>query len=225
MLVDGVREVRVEETADGSLTVVDVATGSTYHSRHGAKAESMHVFISAGLQPMLDRGLKRLSILEMGFGTGLNALLTANHVSDLEVQIHYTALEWYPLGQPVWEELVRQERDLPDMLRHLHASPWNMECSVTSNFQLTKNQVRLQDFVPPQAYDLVYYDAFEPNTQPELWTEELFHQLHGMTAPGGTLVTYCAKGSVRRAMQAAGYRTERLPGPPFKREMLRAVKD
>ncbi len=224
MLVDGAREVRVEVTGDGSLTILDVATGSTYHSRHGAKAESMHVFIGAGLQPMLDKGLERLNILEMGFGTGLNALLTAKHASNLAAQIHYTALECYPLGQQVWEELVRHANELPEMLRDLHASPWNTTCSITGNFKLSKLEERLQDFVPPEAYDLIYYDAFEPNTQPELWSEEIFRQLFGITAPGGMLVTYCAKGSVRRAMQAAGYVVERLPGPPFKREMLRAIK-
>jgi tRNA U34 5-methylaminomethyl-2-thiouridine-forming methyltransferase MnmC len=224
MLVDRVREVRVEVTGDGSLTIADLVTGSTYHSRHGAKAESLHVFIGAGLQPMLDKGLERLNILEMGFGTGLNALLTARHVCELTVQVHYTALECYPLGQRVWEELALRENDLPEMLRDLHGSPWNTECSITPNFRLTKREERLQDFVPPEAYDLIYYDAFEPGTQPELWTEEIFRKLFGMTSPGGMLVTYCAKGSVRRAMQAAGYAVERLPGPPFKREMLRAVR-
>lgn len=222
MSADRQREVKTERTADGSLTVLDVATGSTYHSRHGAKAESMHVFICAGLEFLRGNGLARFRILEMGFGTGLNAFLTAQHVLDGSMKVDYTTLEAFPLQEGIWKEIVAQEPNHPELFRAIHTAPWETRAEINGQFSITKRNVRLEDFTPGGQFDLIYYDAFEPNTQPELWIEDIFRKLHGMTVKGGVLVTYCAKGSVRRAMQAAGYAVERLPGPPFKREMLRA---
>lgn len=219
------REVRIERTADGSLTVLDIATGSTYHSRHGARAESMHVFIGAGLNFLREKGLQHLRILEMGFGTGLNAFLTALHASDGSTKVDYTALEAFPLREEVWQEVVGQEPDRPELFHAIHAASWEESIAITPHFAITKHHLSLENFSSEEKFDLIYYDAFEPNTQPELWTEEIFRKLFGMTASGGVLVTYCAKGSVRRAMQAAGYAVERLPGPPFKREMIRAIRN
>ena len=224
MSADGQREVRIERTADGSLTVLDIATGSTYHSRHGARAESMHVFIGAGLEFLHEKDVEHPRILEMGFGTGLNAFLTAQYASDGDITVDYTALEAFPLHKEVWHEVVAQEPDRSDLFRAIHAAPWEEPNVINGHFTITKHHLRLEDFSPEDGFDLIYYDAFEPNTQPELWTEEVFRKLYGMTAAGGVLVTYCAKGSVRRAMQAAGYAVGRIPGPPFKREMLRAVR-
>jgi len=214
--------VRTEFTADGSMTVCDLQTGSTYHSRHGAKAESMHVFIEAGLRHMTGQGRTSLRVLEMGLGTGLNALLTAQEVGCI---VDYTALEAHPLPQAVWEQVVAASGDGAELLRAVHAAPWEQTVAITPHFCLEKRNVRLQDFSMDAPFDLIYFDAFEPNTQPELWTEEVFSALHAMTSQGGVLTTYCAKGAVRRAMQAAGYAVERLPGPPFKREMLRATRN
>jgi len=222
MSADRQREVKTERTADGSLTVLDVATGSTYHSRHGAKAESMHVFIGAGLEFLRGNGSTRFRILEMGFGTGLNAFLTAEQMLDGSMTVDYTTLEAFPLQEEIWKEIVAQEPNHLDLFHAIHAAPWEARAEINGQFSITKHNVRLEDFTPGGQFDLIYYDAFEPNTQPELWTEVVFRKLHGMTAKGGVLVTYCAKGCVRRAMQAAGYAVERLPGPPFKREMLRA---
>jgi len=219
------RDVRIERTADGSLTVLDVATGSTYHSRHGAKAESMHVFIGAGLDFLREKGLRNIRILEMGFGTGLNAFLTAECALEASITVDYTALEAFPLDEGVWREVVAQERGRQELFHAVHASRWGERATINSHFSITKHHLRLEEFPTEEKFDLIYYDAFEPNTQPELWTEEIFGKLFGMTTQGGVLVTYCAKGSVRRAMQAAGYAVERLPGPPFKREMLRAVRN
>jgi len=224
MSADRQRALRIERTGDGSLTVLDVATGSTYHSRHGAKAESMHVFIGAGLEFLRGNGLTRFRILEMGFGTGLNAFLTAEHVLDGSMTVDYTALEAFPLQEEVWQEVVTQEPLHPELFHAIHAAPWGERAIINGNFSITKYHQRLEEFSTEDPFDLIFYDAFEPNTQPELWTEDVFRKLFGMTAQGGVLVTYCAKGSVRRAMQAAGYAVERLPGPPFKREMLRAVR-
>jgi tRNA U34 5-methylaminomethyl-2-thiouridine-forming methyltransferase MnmC len=214
--------VRIEFTADGSLTVLDVATGSTYHSRHGAKAESLHVFIGAGLNYLRENGLTRFRILEMGFGTGLNAFLSAEQVLDGSMTVDYTALEAFPLQKEIWKEIVAQEPNHPDLFHAIHAAPWESRITINGHFSISKHHLRLEEFSTEDTFDLIFYDAFEPNTQPELWTEDVFRRLFEMTALGGVLVTYCAKGSVRRAMQAAGYAVERLPGPPFKREMLRA---
>jgi tRNA U34 5-methylaminomethyl-2-thiouridine-forming methyltransferase MnmC len=213
--------VQTELTADGSMTVRDLRTGSTYHSRHGARAESMHVFIEAGLRHLMAQGRTGIRILEMGLGTGLNVLLTAQ---EQGCTVHYTALEAHPLPQPVWEQLVANEEGNRELLTVIHAAPWGEPVPITPHFSLEKKNVRLQDFSPDAPFDLIYFDAFEPGTQPELWTEEVFAALFRMTEPGGVLTTYCAKGAVRRAMQTAGYIVERLPGPPFKREMLRAVR-
>ena len=209
-----------ELTADGSMTVCDLRTGSTYHSRHGARAESMHVFMEAGLRHMTSQGRTSLRVLEMGLGTGLNALLTAQ---EQGCTIHYIALEAHPLPRAVWEQLLDNEENT-ELLSAIHAAQWGQAVAVTRHFSLEKMHVRLQDFSSDEPFDLIYFDAFEPNTQPELWTEEVFRKLFAMTSKGGVLTTYCAKGAVRRAMQVAGYAVERLPGPPFKREMLRATR-
>lgn len=224
MSSDRQKSVKIEITGDGSLTVLDVTTGSTYHSRHGAKAESMHVFIGAGLNFLRNNGLTSFRILEMGFGTGLNALLTAQQAGEGNLVVDYSALEPYPLEEKVWRELVTQQPSHTELFRVIHAAPWETRAVITKQFSITKHSSRLEDFTTTGPFDLIYYDAFEPNTQPELWTEEIFCKLYGITAQGGVLATYCAKGSVRRAMQDAGYVVERLPGPPFKREMLRAVR-
>jgi tRNA U34 5-methylaminomethyl-2-thiouridine-forming methyltransferase MnmC len=215
--------VLIEKTADGSLTVLDTRTGSTYHSRHGARAESMHVFIQNGLNRRLEQRPRQLRILEMGLGTGLNVLLTSIAVADTEVAIDYHALEAFPLPERVWQAIVAYETAHQGMFRAIHEAPWD-EAAAIGRLSLTKHHLPLERFTDSKTFDLIYYDAFEPATQPELWTEDVFHRLYALTSAGGVLVTYCAKGSVRRAMQAAGFVVERLPGPPFKREMLRAAR-
>lgn len=218
------RPVRVEVTSDGSLTLQDLATGSTYHSRHGARTESLHVFIDSGFHFKLAEGRSEMKVLEMGLGTGLNALLTALEADRHHVDVLYTAVEQFPLSDDTWRELVRHDHEHGNLLQAIHQCPWEVPCRLNDRFTMLKRHLRLQDLSPSEGFDLIYYDAFEPATQPELWTEEMFRKLFAMTLPGGVLVTYCAKGSVRRAMQAAGYVVQRLPGPPFKREIIRAVK-
>jgi tRNA U34 5-methylaminomethyl-2-thiouridine-forming methyltransferase MnmC len=215
--------IQLERTTDGSLTVRDLETGSTYHSKHGARTESEHVFIDAGLRLKLQSNPTNLSVLEMGLGTGLNAFLTAQVVLDKEVEVVYEALEALPLEEQIWSEVVKNESVNPELFRAIHQASWGVSNGLTPNFTLTKQLIRVQDFRTKVHFDLIYYDAFEPDVQPELWTKEIFEMLFEITAKHGVLVPYCAKGQVRRNLQAVGYIVERIPGPPFKREMLRAT--
>ncbi len=215
-------------TTDGSHTVAIPAMQVTYHSHHGAIRESMHVFIGAGLQPALEISNEELSILEMGWGTGLNGLLTFRHTAALPNEIHYHSLEQYPLEPEIITALNYCEQlgepQLQQVFEQMHTSPWNEEVKITDHFFLQKIKTDLLSFQPVRSYHVIYFDAFAPTAQPELWTQEVFEKLFAAMHPGGILVTYCSKGIVRRAMQAAGFTVEKIPGPPGKREMVRATK-
>ena len=214
-------------TSDGSPTVRHSRFAETYHSVHGAVTESMHVFIGAGLDffrknhPQTDR----LHFFEMGLGTGLNALLTYRRMKGTGVRVRYDAVDKFPLKE--WEKLdyVRNE-DEKTFFHRLHTLDCDSEGLMADFFRLSKNCCDIYDFPFRESrYHVIYYDAFSPATQPELWTPELFTHMYRSLVPGGVWVTYVAKGQVRRDLQAAGFRVERLPGPPGKREMLRAVKE
>ncbi len=211
-------------TSDGSVTLQSDIHHVSYHSINGAVTESMHVFIETGLRKK-QQEQKNINILEMGLGTGLNAYLTFFHQKESE--IFYTALETNPISWELAAQLnypQQIENQLTsDIFSQIHTCEWEKDKQLSPHFSIKKHQKSLQDFETTEKFDLIYYDAFDPAAQPELWTEAIFEQLFSLTASNGILVTYCAKGSVRRAMQAAGYTTERLPGPPGKREMLRAV--
>lgn len=215
-------------TADGSHTVELPALNVSYHSRHGAIRESMHVYLEAGLTHFLRKSPApgACRIFEMGFGTGLNALLTVLDAEKLQQKICYTAVEAYPLEKSFTDQLNYCEQlsrpDLQPVFNQLHSAPWEEEIILTPFFTLKKIHADLNNFSPDQIFHLIYYDAFAPNAQPELWTEEIFKKLYQTLVPGGILVTYCSKGDVQRAMKAAGFRVEKLPGPPGKREMVRA---
>ena len=214
-------------TADGSHTVHIPDLNITYHSHHGAVQESVHVFIEAGLQYQLAQTAKRpLHLLEMGLGTGLNAMLTFWETTQQERPIHYTALELYPLHRHEWQDLHFTGReDENPLLKQIHESPWQQDAVLSPYFTLKKLQQDLQSFETTKRFDLVYYDAFAPSAQPELWTEAIFSKLFTQMNEGGVLVTYCSKGDVRRSMLAAGFMVEKLPGPKGKREMLRARRE
>lgn len=214
-------ERKVQLTADGSSTIAIPAMQVTYHSKHGAVQESNHVFIQAGLEWMIAQGQKHIRIFEMGFGTGLNALLTAEYIQPMPIQITYYSAEAYPLNEIEANSLNYTNQT---MLQQLHNSAWNQPTAITSNFTLHKLHTTLNKCIINEPIDLIYYDAFAPNAQPDLWTEAIFAKLYDWTAPSGILVTYCSKGDVRRAMQAAGWSIEKIPGPPGKREMVRAHK-
>jgi tRNA U34 5-methylaminomethyl-2-thiouridine-forming methyltransferase MnmC len=224
-------ERQVITTSDGSSTVSIPEMKVTYHSTHGAIQESLHVFIQAGLNhALLEHSV--ISILEMGFGTGLNALLTLIEAEVVKKTVHYTAIELYPLEQESIKSLnycqQLSRNDLQPVFENLHTSAWEKENPVLQYFTLFKSGTDLLKFETlqqGQLFHLIYFDAFSPTAQPQLWTTAVFEKLFGLLSPGGLLVTYCSKGDVRRAMQAAGFRVEKLAGPPGKREMVRAWKE
>ena len=219
-------ERKIVRTGDGSKTIQLPHWGEQYHSMHGALQEAYHVFIGHGLDLFSNRGL---NLLEIGFGTGLNALITLAEAPVRNLSIRYTTLEAFPVVEEEWAQLeynrlLGKEASWKEHFEQLHRAPWGDECPITSCFTLQKLKIDIRKFASEPAFDLVYFDAFGARVQPELWTEAIFQKMHGALHPGGYLVTYSAKGSVRRAMQKAGFRVERLPGPPGKREMLRAFK-
>ena len=246
--------VEFQVTEDGSHTLFSEMAGQTYHSLHGAVQESRHIFISQLMgQRSIVNGQRSgmngvLSILEIGFGTGLNALLTAQWARENGVRVEYTTIELYPLGREVYCGL-NYGRLLGDeeLFLRLHEAEWDVgfvpvvenfairKCKSDvvewlSNAQCTMHNAQSTDLSDQMEsalnsqYDVVYFDAFSPEAQPELWTEEVFGNVYELMKVGGVLTTYCAKGDVRRAMIAAGFRVEKLAGPPGKRHILRAGK-
>ena len=216
----------LEATADGSHTISIPEMQVTYHSKHGAVQESMHVFIEAGLRYKMQSSSGVLTILEMGFGTGLNALLSLLAAEGRE--IWYESLEAYPVSlemalQLNYAALLKQHGTV-EFFNAMHLAAWNEWVNITPEFHLCKRETALEAFHPTGNYDIVYFDAFAPTAQPALWTESVFKKLFDNMNPGGILVTYCSKGIVRRAMQAAGFSIEKIQGPPGKREMVRATK-
>ena len=212
-------------TKDGSSTLYSARFDEHYHSLHGAIQESAHVFIQMGLQMALAEK-KQLSILEIGFGTGLNALLTLLKVPHISV--YYQAIEAYPLrGEEIAQlnygiQIGNSEAD--SRMSEFHNAPWEIDVTISPNFILHKSESRLENFDSASTFGLIYFDAFAPNTQPELWTVEIFSKIFTFCEPGAILVTYSSKGSVRRALKQVGFDVEKVPGPPGKREMLRAIR-
>ena len=220
----GKLKIELVTSEDGSHTLRIPELKEHYHSHKGALRECEHVFIQMGLESLSLKA--EISLLEVGFGTGLNALVT--FFRRAERVINYTAIEPVPLKLEIIEQLnyasLLQEKTAADVFQKLHRASWNEWVEITSGFHLEKREEKLEDFQPIREYDLIYYDAFAPHAQSELWEVSIWRQLYGIMKSGGVLVTYCAKGQVRRDMQEAGFMVERLPGPPGKREMLRATK-
>lgn len=217
-------------TADGSSTIYLPELNEHYHSKHGAIQEAQHVFIKMGLLEVISqRDLPVISILEIGFGTGLNALVTWRQVLKENIAINYTGVEAYPVvaeevaGLNFPEEL--HEVNGSQFFQALHAVSWEESHTLSENFTLTKQKKFFHQIEDISQYDLIYFDAFGARVQPDLWTVDIFRKMFESLKPGGILVTYAAKGSVRRAMLEVGFGVERLPGPPGKREMLRASKN
>lgn len=218
------------ETGDGSNTLINKNTNETYHSKAGAVQESMHVFIKHGLEYVLSSGHRPLNILEVGFGTGLNALLTADYNCIEPMQYH--ALEPYLVP---FEILSRtnytkylQQKHLKDYLVSQYEKQTQMNLNplviYLGNCEVKIFNTSLQAFQAPVAYDLVYYDAFSKQHEKELWHEANLHKAFDLLAPGGVFVTYAATGDLKRAMKAVHAKVELLPGAPGKREMVRATK-
>ena len=222
-------ERKIITTGDGSSSIQLTEWDEQYHSKHGAINEAEHVYIKTGLVHFLETNSigKPVTILEIGFGTGLNAFLTLLESNKRQVHIHYTGVEAYPLSKAEIDSV-----NYPEMLKtspfsflKLHEIPWEVTSEISSTFQLKKRKQLFADITDHSVFDVIYYDAFGSRVQPELWGESIFKIMYNALKEGGVLVTYAAKGSARRAMESCGFRVERLPGPPAKREMLRATKD
>lgn len=214
-------------TKDGSHTIHIPEMQVTYHSVYGALQESRHVFMEAGF--LYTAAQKdTLHVLEIGFGTGLNALLTAIAAKERKIQVAYHTIEPFPIDNSM--VLMLTFPGLTDDILNrkyflqLHESLPGEEIAINVYFRFTKYYEKMQYYKSTTPYDVVYFDAFAPETQPDLWNEDIFRKIYMMMAPGGCLVTYCSKGSVRRAMEAAGFAVTKLQGPPGKREMVRAIR-
>lgn len=216
---------KVITTADGSTTIRLEELDENYHSLHGAIQEACHVFIENGLA-MFPEG--DVSVLEIGFGTGLNAFITLLEAKKRKLRVDYTGVEAYPVNSEELRQLNYVEElqagQWSSLFEKMHEVSWETPHEISGEFVLIKQKQSFSDITDKKKHNLIYFDAFGPQVQPELWTEEIFAKMYAALKDGGVLVTYSAKGSVRRAMQAVGLTVERLPGPPGKREMLRAMK-
>jgi len=212
-------------TDDGSTTIYLPEWNEQYHSKHGAIQEANHVFIKNGLSLFSNNVI---SILEIGFGTGLNSFITFLESEKRDLTIDYVGVEAYPVLTKEIEQLnyvsALKTNNFKDVFAKMHEQEWEVKNKISANFSLTKRKQFFNEINDENCYNLIYFDAFGARVQPELWTEEIFQIMYKALKKGGVLVTYSAKGSVRRAMQLVGFTVERLEGPPGKREMLRATK-
>lgn len=218
------------QTDDGSNTLYNEEINEHYHSTFGAISESKHVFIQYGLHYALQLS-NNISIFEVGFGTGLNALLTYAECQNLQnTQIHYHTVEAFPLLDTIYSQLnyptLIDCNNAEEIFNQLHQQKWDEKPNTLNHsFSISKYHKELQTInLPPNQFHVIYFDAFAPDIQPELWDETIFKNMFKLLVDGGCLVTYSAKGSIRRAMKAAGFTIEKLPGAPGKREMTRAIK-
>lgn len=220
---------RIEITNDGSPTVVSGIYQTEYHSKHGAVTESLHVFLQEGFYFYLDQYKpEKINLLEYGFGTGLNAYLTALACEEGPC-VMYDSLELHPLDKPListfYQKLFTGDSEKnSSYFLDVHDSKWNETVEIHPHFSLKKIRADFRNFSPSKIYDLVFFDAFGPGTQADLWTEDIFKPLWKNMSERGILVTYCVQGDFRRMLQRVGFDCQKLPGPPGKREMLRAVK-
>lgn len=215
------REISITE--DGSATIFVPELNEHYHSVHGAVQESKHVFIQMGFKAL--RG-SNIRIFEFGFGTGLNSLLTL--LAEPAKKIIYHAMELYPLKWSYvkglgYTQFLNLTNDQEAAFKQIHEEKWGEETLITKNFSLKKINASILDYSFTEKYDLIYFDAFAPAVQPDLWSVKVFSKLYHAMEINGRLVTYCAKGEVRRNLQNVGFNVERMKGPPGKREMIRAI--
>ncbi|KAA1245632.1 tRNA (5-methylaminomethyl-2-thiouridine)(34)-methyltransferase MnmD [Aquimarina sp. RZ0] len=217
-------------TSDGSTTIHFPDLDEHYHSKHGAINEAKHVFIKHGFDYILDSKKNLdLAILEIGFGTGLNAFISCLEAQRVNQKVNYVGVEAYPVQTEEIKKLnyieVLGEQKHQELFDLMHGSSWETMNIISSLFSLTKKKQFFEDIEDKNCFNLIYFDAFGARVQPELWGVTIFKKMYEALENGGVLVTYAAKGSVRRAMQEVGFVVERLPGPPGKREMLRATKN
>jgi tRNA U34 5-methylaminomethyl-2-thiouridine-forming methyltransferase MnmC len=213
-------------TADGSRTIFIPEMEENYHSGHGALQEAIHVFIKNGLSFFKDT--EEISVFEMGFGTGLNAFLSLIEAEKNQLKVNYVGIEAFPVDELMAMELNYTElvgQDYQGIFQSMHQLPWGINHRLTSNFSFRKICSKIEDHIPEsERFDLIYFDAFGPRAQHDMWDPSILVKMHKMLKPGGILVTYCAKGQVKRDLKSIGFRVETLPGPPGKREMTRGLK-
>lgn len=213
-------------TKDGSTSIFLPELNETYHSRFGAIQEAKHVFIKNGLSLFND---KSVSILEIGFGTGLNAFITFLETLETNQSVNYVGVEAYPVEVEMVKKLnyvsALNATTYQSNFEEIHQSDWESESRIASHFSLTKRRQKFEEISDSNAFDLIYFDAFGFDVQPELWSKVIFQKMYDALLPKGVLVTYACRTSIKSAMINAGFRVEKLPGAPGKREMLRAFKE
>jgi len=216
------------ETKDGSHSLYVPELDETYHSRNGAITESLHVFIQNGLWYLTDQGFTEISIFELGFGTGLNAFLTVIEAVQLNIRVQYTSIDPYPLPEKIVNALnyhqIRNISKSKEIFDQIHRISWNKDFPINKNFNLLKIKSTIQDFSINKNFNLVYYDAFAPNKQPDVWAIENLEKVYGMLNQNGIFVTYSAQGKLKKDLIAVGFTVDAVPGPPGKREIVRAIK-
>jgi tRNA U34 5-methylaminomethyl-2-thiouridine-forming methyltransferase MnmC len=220
--------ITIKTTADGSPTLFREDLNEPYHSLHGAVTESRHVFIRHGWDEIRSRFAEEIiRLLEVGFGTGLNAILTAAAAQHTGRRVHYAALEPIPVPKNLVGELLftpSLKEEEVYWQETIHGAEWEKPVGLSPFFELTKTTRGIQHFTAENNFHLIYFDAFAPEKQPDMWTTDVMKTCFELLIPGGILVTYCAKGSFKRSLKEVGFAVESRPGPPFKREMTLAVK-
>ncbi len=214
-------------TKDSSPTLLSHDFGIHYHSVNGALTETQIVFINAGLMFQIENGLKEIRILEYGFGTGLNIIETICAVSDIDVTIHIHTIEAFPVHLDIIESYITAlnvSEKQKKILLQLHQCPWGDEIQIADNVRFTKYHTNFEVFESALLFDLIYFDCFAPESQPQFWEVPFLTKVHAIMQNNGVLTTYCAKGSFKRNLKDVGFKIQALPGPPGKREMTRAEK-
>ena len=220
---------KIITTEDGSHSIFNESLNETYHSLHGAIQESNYVFIQSGLDHLREKGKTSIKVFEVGFGTGLNVLLSAIWAQEKEIRLEFDSIEAYPISDELVEKLNYPEllsnQHAKEYFRTLHVMDWEQKQHVNSWFDLTKIQSRIKDYpVEKGVYDIIYYDAFAPSKQPEMWELNKLDSVIQGLSEDGVFVTYCAQGQLKRNLKSLGLVVETLPGPPGKKEMVRARK-
>jgi tRNA U34 5-methylaminomethyl-2-thiouridine-forming methyltransferase MnmC len=216
-------------TRDGSHSLFSPQYEQQYHSLHGALNEAVHIYINLGLRPILENATAPVHVFEMGFGTGLNAFLAWKLADELGKQINYTSVEAFPVTSGEASLLNYETLTGQSGFMELHDCPWSARNAISDFFSFQKENTRLEtrlaDFKSTEIFDVIFYDAFDPRAQPELWTAEIFSKIAAQTRPGGVLVTYSSKGIVKRALASAGFKVERHKGPGWKAHVLKAIRN
>lgn len=213
---------RIFVTADNSSTLFSEDFGEHYHSINGALTESKHIFINLGF---LSIEKPQISILEIGYGTGLNAILTFLENADRQIEIKYHGIEKYPINQNTFFGLnYHNSLNISKQQMSLFVNNWDQIICVDNKFELFKQCVDFDEFIPNKTYDIIYFDAFSPETQPEMWKVENLEKILTCLLTGGVFVTYCSRGDLKRNLRYLGMDVKRFSGPPGKRHVLRATK-